>query len=166
MSKDGLTLFFGAMLLILAMQLYFGRPSWKLADELPKGVPRAGLGGLLGALSAVMGIGGGTFGVSLMTICGRPIHQAVATAAGFGVAIGLPGAIVAMLNGIGKEGLPPMSVGHVNLPAFVLISACTVTMAPLGAALAHRLDANLLRKLFGVLLVLVSIRMIWKTIAG
>jgi uncharacterized membrane protein YfcA len=165
-SKDGLTLFFGAMLLILAMQLYFGRPSWKLADELPKGVPRAGLGGLLGALSAVMGIGGGTFGVSLMTICGRPIHQAVATAAGFGVAIGLPGAIVAMLNGIGKEGLPPMSVGHVNLPAFVLISACTVTMAPLGAALAHRLNANLLRKLFGVLLVLVSIRMIWKTIAG
>ncbi|WP_370233806.1 MULTISPECIES: sulfite exporter TauE/SafE family protein [Henriciella] len=165
-SKDGLTLFFGAMLLILAMQLYFGRPSWKLAHELPKGVPRAGLGGLLGALSAVMGIGGGTFGVSLMTICGRPIHQAVATAAGFGVAIGLPGAIVAMLNGIGKEGLPPMSVGHVNLPAFVLISACTVTMAPLGAALAHRLDANLLRKLFGVLLVLVSIRMIWKTIAG
>ncbi|MEM5518245.1 sulfite exporter TauE/SafE family protein [Henriciella sp. AS95] len=165
-SKEGLTLFFGSMLVILAMQLYFGRPTWKLADDLPDGAPRAGLGGLLGAFSAVMGIGGGTFGVSLMTVCGRPIHQAVATAAGFGVAIGLPGAVVAMLNGIGKEGLPPFSIGHVNLPAFVLISACTVTMAPVGAALAHKLNPALLRKLFGVLLVLVSIRMIYNIIVG
>lgn len=165
-SKEAMTLTFGSLLLILAMQLYFGRPTWKLADDLPGGAPRAGLGTGLGALSAIMGIGGGTFGVSLMTICGRPIHQAVGTAAGFGVAIGLPGAIVAILNGLGREGLPPFSLGHVNLPAFALISVCTVTMAPFGAALAHKLDAGLLRKLFGVLLVLVSARMIWKTIAG
>ena len=165
-SKDGLTFFFGAMLLILAMQLYFGRPTWKLAEDLPKGAPRIGLGGMLGALSAIMGIGGGTFGVSLMTVCGRPIHQAVATAAGFGVAIGFPGAMVAVANGIGRDGLPPFSIGHVNAPAFLLISTFTVTMAPLGAALAHKLDAALLRKLFGVLLVVVSARMIWKTIAG
>jgi uncharacterized membrane protein YfcA len=112
-----------------------------------------------------MGIGGGTFGVSLMTICGRPMHQAVGTAAGFGVAIGAPGAVVAILNGLDREGLPPFSLGHVNLPAFVLISICTVTMAPIGAAMAHRLDAGLLRKLFGVLLVLVSVRMVWKAIA-
>ena len=164
-SKDGLTLTFGVLLLVLALQLYFGRPSWTLADDLPTGA-RAGLGGGLGALSAIMGIGGGTFGVSLMTVCGRPIHQAVATAAGFGVAIGLPGAIVAIINGLGKEGLPPFSLGHVNLPAFALISVFTVTMAPVGAALAHKLDAGLLRKLFGVLLVLVSARMIWKVIAG
>ena len=164
-SKDALTMTFGALLLILALQLYFGRPSWTLADDMPRGVPRAGLGTGLGALSAIMGIGGGTFGVSLITICNRPIHQAVGTAAGFGVAIGFPGAIVAILNGIGREGLPPFSLGHVNLPAFVLISICTVTMAPVGAALAHKLDAALLRKLFGVLLVLVSVRMIWKTIA-
>ncbi len=165
-SKDGLTFVFGALLLILALQLYFGRPNWKLADDMPTGAPRAGLGGVLGMLSAIMGIGGGTFGVSLMTICGRPIHQAVATAAGFGVAIGFPGAIVAIANGIGKDGLPPFSLGHVNVPAFFLISACTVTMAPVGAALAHKLDAGLLRKLFGLLLVLVSIRMIYKVIAG
>lgn len=165
-SKEGLTFTFGALLLILAMQLYFGRPSWRLADDLPEGAPRAGLGGGLGALSAIMGIGGGTFGVSLMTVCGRPIHQAVATAAGFGVAIGFPGAVVAIINGIGREGLPPFSLGHVNLPAFALISLCTVTVAPVGAALAHKLDAGLLRKLFGVLLVVVSIRMIWKVIAG
>lgn len=165
-STEALTFIFGALLLILALQLYFGRPTWTLADDLPKGGARAGLGSSVGALSAIMGIGGGTFGVSLMTVCGRPIHQAVATAAGFGVAIGLPGAAMAIGNGIGKEGLPPFSLGHVNLPAFALISVCTVTMAPVGAMLAHKLDAGLLRKLFGVLLVLVSIRMIWRVIAG
>ena len=165
-STEALTFIFGALLLILALQLYFGRPSWKLAEDLPSGGARAGLGSGLGALSAIMGIGGGTFGVSLMTVCGRPIHQAVATAAGFGVAIGLPGAAVAIGNGIGKAGLPPFSLGHVNLPAFALISVCTVAMAPVGAALAHKLDAGVLRKLFGVLLVIVSIRMIWKVIAG
>ncbi|WP_300395363.1 sulfite exporter TauE/SafE family protein [Henriciella sp.] len=165
-STGALTFIFGALLLLLALQLYFGRPSWRLAEDLPKGAPRAGLGGALGALSAIMGIGGGTFGVSLMTVCGRPIHQAVATAAGFGVAIGLPGAAMAIGNGLGKEGLPPLSLGHVNMPAFALISLFTVTMAPVGAALAHKLDAGLLRKLFGVLLVLVSVRMIWKVIAG
>ena len=78
----------------------------------------------------------------------------------------MPGAAVAIGNGIGKAGLPPFSLGHVNLPAFALISICTVTMAPVGASLAHKLDAGLLRKLFGVLLVVVSVRMVWKVIGG
>jgi uncharacterized membrane protein YfcA len=66
----------------------------------------------VGALSALMGIGGGTFGVSVMTLCGRPMHKAVATAAGWGVAIGLPSAITAIvIVGWGRaEGRPPLSL--------------------------------------------------------
>lgn len=165
-SSDGLKLFFGVMAFVLAAQLYFGRPSWRLAEDLPKGSGRAGLGTGIGALSAVMGIGGGTFGVSLMTVCGRPIHQAVATAAGFGVAIGLPSALTAIWVGWGREGLPPYSLGHVNLVAFALISICTVTMAPVGARLAHSLDAGRLKKMFGVLLAIVAVRMIWSATTG
>lgn len=156
----GLTILFGAMAFILAAQLFFGRPTWKLADDLPGGAGRAGLGSLIGALSALMGIGGGTFGVSLMTVCGRSIHQAVATAAGFGIAIGAPAAFAAIFTGWGREGLPPGSIGFVNLPAFALISVFTVTMAPVGASLAHKLNPALLRKLFGVLLALVGTKML------
>jgi len=156
----GLTGFFAVMAFLLAAQLFFGRPTWRLADDMPVGAGRAGLGGLVGALSALMGIGGGTFGVSLMTVCGRTIHQAVATAAGFGVAIGLPAALAAIATGWGVEGRPPGSLGYVNVPAFLLISVFTVTMAPVGASLAHRLDAGLLRKLFAVVLTLVAIRML------
>ncbi|MFN3911276.1 sulfite exporter TauE/SafE family protein [Hyphomonas sp.] len=162
MSKRMLLGLFGTLLLLLAAQIAFGRPNWRLAERMPEGAGRAGAGAGVGTLSALMGIGGGTFGVSLMTLFGVPIHRAVATAAGWGVAIGLPGAIAAVLVGWGREGLPPMSAGFVNLPAFLLISTFTVLMAPVGASLAHKLNADRLRKLFGGLLVLVAVRMVWQ----
>lgn len=164
LSGGALRGIFGGLALILAAQLFFGRPDWRLANDLPSGVGRAGLGGLIGALSAIMGIGGGTFGVSLMTVCGRAIHQAIATAAGFGVVIGLPGAITAVFVGWGRDGLPPFSLGHVNLAAFALISAFTIITAPLGARLAHKLDAGILKKLFAILLAVVAVRLLWASI--
>ena len=166
LSARALKGFFGGMAYLLAAQLFFGRPSWRLADDLPGGAGRAGLGTSIGTLSALMGIGGGTFGVSLMTVFGRTIHQAVATAAGFGIAIGLPSAITAVIVGQGVEGLPPFSLGYVNLVAFGLISTFTVLMAPIGARLAHSLDAQLLKRLFAILLALVATKMVWDTIVG
>ncbi|MEM0986481.1 MAG: sulfite exporter TauE/SafE family protein [Pseudomonadota bacterium] len=163
---DVLTMIFGVMAMLLAAQLFFGRPTWRLADDMPGGFGRAGFGTAVGGLSALMGIGGGTFGVSLMTVCGRTIHQAVATAAGFGVAIGLPAAIAAIYTGWNVEGRPPGSLGYVSVPAFLLISVFTVTMAPVGAALAHRLEAGKLRKAFGVLLALVALRMLYSVTSG
>lgn len=160
----GLTILFGAMAFVLAAQLFFGRPTWKLMDDLPGGAGRAGLGMGIGTLSALMGIGGGTFGVSLLTVCGRTIHQAVATAAGFGIAIGAPAAIMAVFTGWGREGLPPFSAGFVNLPAFALISIFTVAMAPVGARLAHALDAQLLRRMFAIVLVIVGARMLYSSL--
>ena len=166
MSGRALTGLFGGIAILIALQFFFGRPDWRLANDMATGLPRAGLGTGMGALSGLMGIGGGTFGVSLMTMSGRAMHQAVGTASGFGVAIGVPGALAAIATGWGKSGLPPGSLGYVNLPAFALIAALTVTMAPVGAALAHRLDAVLLKRLFGVLLAIVAARMIWSSIAG
>lgn len=166
LSAVALKAFFGVMAYLLAAQLFFGRPSWRLADDLPDGAVRAGFGSGIGTLSALMGIGGGTFGVSLMVVYGRVIHQAVATAAGFGIAIGLPSAVTAVIVGAGKDGLPPFSVGYVNLAAFALISTFTVIMAPIGARLAHSLDAQLLKRLFALLLTLVATKMIWDTIVG
>ena len=166
LSARALKGFFGAMAYLLAAQLFFGRPGWKLAEDMPTGVRRAGLGSGVGLLSALMGIGGGTFGVSLMTVCGRAIHQAVATAAGFGIAIGLPSAITAVFVGWGADGLPPFSFGYVNLAAFALISVFTVTMAPVGARLAHSLDAQLLKRLFAILLAIVATKMLYDTIVG
>lgn len=166
LSPDVLSALFGGIGLLIAAQFIFGRPDWKIAPDLPTGPIRMGLGASLGGLSALMGIGGGTFGVSLMTMCGRAMHQAIGTASGFGAVIGVPSALAAMIAGYGREGLPPGSIGFVNIPAFVLLSIFTVTMAPVGARLAHRLDQGFLKKAFGVLLLVVASRMLYRSILG
>ena len=166
MSGDGLTLLFGGIALVIALQFCFGRPDWRVFEDMATGPVRWGLGMSMGALSALMGIGGGTFGVTLMTISGRPIHQAVGTAAGFGIAIGVPAALAAVFVGWGRSGLPPGSLGFVNLIAFLMISTLTVLMAPVGARLAHSLEGAQLRRWFGLLLAIVAGRMIWTSISG
>ncbi|MEE9380899.1 MAG: sulfite exporter TauE/SafE family protein [Hyphomonadaceae bacterium] len=165
-SGRGMTIIFGSVALLLSLQFFFGRPDWKLADDLPRGAVRGVLGSVLGALSALMGIGGGAMGVTLMTVCGRPMHQSVGTAAGFGIAIGLPGALLGMIVGWNKQGLPPFSLGHVNLIAFVCIAAMTVAVAPLGARLAHAMDARLLKKLFAVALAFAAMNMLRQSVFG
>ena len=150
-----LTGLFGGMAILLSAQFFFGRPDWKLAEDLPRGPVRWGLGGTIGILSALMGIGGGVFGVTLMTLCGKSIHRAVATAAGFGVAIGVPGAIGFIVNGWGQDAVP-MSLGYVNLPGFALLAGCAFFVAPLGARLAHALPERTLKRCFAVGLVIVG----------
>jgi len=154
-----LTGLFGVTAMILSAQFFFGRPDWRLADDLPGGPLRWGLGGLIGILSALMGIGGGVFGVTLMTLCGKPIHKAVATAAGFGVAIGLPGAIGFVLNGWGQDAVP-YSLGYVNGPGFALLAGSAFFVAPLGAKLAHALPEKTLKRCFAVGLVIVGVMLV------
>ncbi|MEC7291838.1 MAG: TSUP family transporter, partial [Pseudomonadota bacterium] len=74
--------------------------------------------------------------------------------------------ITAVFVGWGADGLPPFSFGYVNLAAFALISVFTVTMAPVGARLAHSLDAQLLKRLFAILLAIVATKMLYDTIVG
>lgn len=166
LSATALTLLFGCVAVVVSLQFFFGRPDWKIGEDMPVGATRDALGGGLGGLSALMGVGGGTFGVSLMTLYGRKIHNAVATGAGFGIAIGLPATLTAVITGWSVPDRPPFSLGYVNLPAFFLISTFTVIMAPVGAKMAHALNAELLKRMFGLLLFLVAARMIWRVIGG
>ena len=159
-DTEALLVVFGVGLLLIALQMGLGNPNWRIAQELPGGAPRALIAGSIGAVSAMMGIGGGAFGVTLMTLCGRPIHQAVATASGFGAAIALPATLGYVLTGWGAENLPPSSLGYVNLPGFVLLAMLTALTAPIGARLAHRLPQQILKRAFAVLLALVALNML------
>ncbi len=114
-----------------------------------------------GLFSALMGLGGGAVGVMVMTGSGRSIHQAVATASGFGVAVAVPGALGFLLSGLGHDGLPPFSLGYVNLPAFAAMAAMSAIAAPLGARLALRTKGDLLSKLFGFYVLLAAAGLIW-----
>jgi len=109
-----------------------------------------------------MGIGGGSFGVPVMTLYGIAIHRAVATAAGFGVIIAVPSVIGFLLADMSAVPTPPLTVGAVNLGAFVLVIMMTLITAPWGAALAHKMDPKPLKKVFGIFLIVVALNMLRK----
>ena len=141
-----------------AVKLLFGKASWRVADDLPTGGRLQVYGSLVGLFSALMGIGGGAISNLIMTLHGRPIHQAVATSAAVGVLISIPGSIGYVLAGWGKAGLPIGSLGFVSLLGFALIVPTTLLTTGFGVRLAHRLSRRSLERAFGCFLALVSLR--------
>lgn len=156
-----LTAFFAAVALVIAAQIAFGRPSGHWGDALPTGGLRALFGTLIGGVSALMGIGGGSLTVPLMTLYGTPVHRAVGTAAATGFIIGIPGVIGFMIGGWGAEGLPPGSLGFISLPGLLAIAPTSMLCAPLGAKLAYRLNTTILRRVFAAFLAIMALRMFW-----
>ena len=120
---------------------------------------------LIGGLSTMMGIGGGTIGVPVMTLFGVPIHRAVGTASAFGLIISIPGTLGAILTGWGAHGLPPYSLGFVNLLGFILIAPVSYFAAPLGAHIAHSTDRAKLRAIFAVFIAVTAARMLYDALA-
>lgn len=155
-----LQLIFGALALVVASYLGLGRSEWRLGEAMPTGVLRLALSPLVGFLSVLMGIGGGSFGVPLMTLFATPIHRAVATAAGFGVLIAVP-SVASFLFATVPEA-PPMTLGLINIPAFLPVVAMTLITTPLGARLAHAMDPKPLRRVFAGFLALVALNMLRK----
>jgi len=159
-DNQTLMIVFGAGLLLVAAQMGLASPNWRAFAAMPTGLARALVAGAIGVVSAMMGIGGGAFGVTVMTLCGRPIHQAVATASGFGAAIALPAALGFIIAGWGREGLPWGSLGYINLPGFLVLALLTAIAAPIGARLAHRLNQVLLKRAFAILLAITALNML------
>ena len=163
-SGAQLTLIFGLIMSIVSMQFIFGRPDWKWKETLPNG-PAIPIGGMsVGALSAIMGIGGGAFTVTLMVIFGKRIHRAIGTTSGVGVFISIPATLGFIFSGWAAAGRPPASLGYVNILGFVFIALTSILFIPLGARLAHRTNQRKLKMIYGVFLALVSINMIRKTL--
>lgn len=158
LSSGVLRAIFAFFSLIIALKLLFGREDWKLASDVPRGIGKHVAGSVIGFFSTFMGIGGGVFNNTFMTLFGRPIHQAVATSAGVGVLISIPGMLGYIWAGWGAEGLPPFSIGFVNILMVLIIIPITLMVAPIGVRLAHSLSKRKLEIGFGIFLVLVAIR--------
>jgi uncharacterized membrane protein YfcA len=162
LRTDVLQVIFGLLALSVGLYMALGRDSWRLGTQMPTGLARATLSPLVGFLSVLMGIGGGAFGVSIMSLYGIAIHRAVATAAGFGVLIAVPAVTGFMLLPVDPAQQPPFSIGAVNLAVFGLIISMTLLTAPLGARLAHAMDPKPLKRVFAVFLIVVALNMLRK----
>jgi uncharacterized membrane protein YfcA len=154
-----LTLIFASVALLVAAYMAIGNPAWRLADGLPGNPLNSVIASVVGAISAMMGIGGGTLSVPILNIYGVPIHRSVGTAAGFGLVIAIPGTLGFMVGGWDNPLLPDFSIGYVNWLGFLLIVPATVLTVPTGARLAHSLSQTGLRRAFAVFLGITAMRM-------
>jgi uncharacterized membrane protein YfcA len=155
-----------------AARLLFGRESWRLGDDLPRGPIMKAFGFGVGLLSTLMGIGGGLFSNLLMTFYGRPIHQSVATSAGLAVLISIPGAL-----GYIYAGWPaaahypavaalqvPFALGYVSLIGAILVMPTSLLVAPLGVKVAHLMSKRTLEVAFGLYLLTVGSRFVFSLV--
>ncbi|MGE4324542.1 MAG: sulfite exporter TauE/SafE family protein [Pseudodonghicola sp.] len=165
LKSDTLMLIFGTLAALMGVYMAAGNPDWRLGDSHPGRRIHGPYAGLMGFVCAMMGIGGGTFGVPMLTAYGTPVNRAIATSAGFGLLISLPASVTYLLARPDTTGLPPLTLGLVSLPAFACIVAMTFLTVPLGARLTHVLPAGLLRRIFAVFIILAAINMLLKALS-
>jgi len=152
---------FATMSAAIGIALVIGRQRWRVTDHLPGPLPMRIIGFVIGILSALMGVSGGMLTNMTMLMVGRSIHQAVATAAGLGVFIAIPGAIGYVLAGWAQtSALPPFSFGYVSVPGAILLSVLAMWVAPFGARLAHAIPRRRLELAFAAYLLTVSARFV------
>ena len=143
--------------ILISLKLYFGA-GWRLGDVIPGNPSRFVYGGFVGLASVLMSIGGGAFITAYMTVYGRSILQAVATSSAFGPLISIPGVIGFAWAGWNADGLPPGSLGYINLIGAAIVAPASVLVAPLGVRIAHGISKRKLELAFATFLALLSAR--------
>ncbi len=155
-----LAIFFTAFVCLVAVQMILNLKP-KPSRDLPgaAGVIAVGVG--IGALSALVAIGGGSLTVPFLTWCNVRVQHAIGTSAAVGFPIAVGGSLGYIYNGWGHPGLPEWSLGYIYVPAFVWLVPSSMLIAPLGARLAHRLPVATLKRLFAVVLIALAAKMLW-----
>lgn len=154
-----LAAFFGGFVILVAIQLALNlRP--KPGRELPGRLGLAIGGAVIGGLSSLVAIGGGTMTVPWLTWCNVPIQKAIGTSAALGLPIAFFGTLGYLWNGYHVAGLPTASLGFVHLPTLACLVIASMATAPLGAWLTHRLPIAVLKRFFALLLAALAVRMI------
>ncbi len=151
--------FFVVFLYYVATQMLTNKKP-KPSREVPGNVGMFGVGNIIGGVSSLVGIGGGTLSVPFMMWCNVPVHEAIGTSAAIGFPIAIAGTFGYIYNGFHAVGLPAYSFGYAYLPALAGIVLASILTAPLGVRLAHSLPVPKLKRVFAVLLLVVATRML------
>jgi uncharacterized membrane protein YfcA len=157
---EDLRLIFGIFMLFVAAQMIFGNTP-KARRHLPDFIGMSIAGTLIGTMSSLMGVGGGSMSVPFLTWCNMEIRKAIATSSAIGLPIAIAGVSGFIIAGWGVEHRPVGSVGFVNIPAFFSIVVASTLFAPLGARITHRISPKRLKLFFGLFLLILSIKILY-----
>ncbi|MEM9102402.1 MAG: sulfite exporter TauE/SafE family protein [Pseudomonadota bacterium] len=162
LSSNLLMKVFGAIMILLSLKMFLSQafPTQKKSWSHYK---MNGAGTVIGCVSSIAGIGGGSLSVPFFLHLGYPMVKAIGTAAACGLPLAISGAISFMSIGWSQQNLPSLSLGYLYLPAFFGIVLTSVVTAPVGARLAHRLPTQQLKKFFALFLVLVGLKIIFSS---
>ena len=155
-----ITALFGVIATLSALNMLLRTGKSALFPALPGKAGQTVMGTSIGFFSSLVGIGGGTISVPLLTLYNYPAHKAVGTAAAIGLIISLPGALTMLALGTTPADAPACTIGLVNVAGFLCIVPFTVLFAPVGASLATKLDAAKLKKVFAIVLMITGLRML------
>jgi len=154
-----LAIFFVGFMAYVSVQMLLNMKP-KPTRQLPKPLGLSLVGVLIGMVSALVAIGGGSLSVPFMTWCNVKVQNAIGTSAAIGLPIALSGTLGYLISGWQVADMPEFSFGYIYLPAVVAIASISIFTAPLGAKLAHKLPVATLKKLFAVMLMLLSSKML------
>jgi len=155
-----LTALFAILALLVSVNMLLRPRVRPLGERLPGVLVQWLLAGLIGMLSVMVGIGGGTMSVPLLTAFNFSTHRAVGTASAIGLIISLPGALTLLVTGVTPASAPLGTFGLVNLVGFICIVPMTVLFAPIGAAMGSKLDSARLKQICALVLAITGIRML------
>jgi uncharacterized membrane protein YfcA len=154
-----LAIFFAIFISYVAVQMILNiKP--KPSRQLPGRAGMFGVGTVIGGISALVAIGGGSLSVPFMTWCNVKVHQAIGTSAAIGFPIAVAGTIGYMISGHGAEGLPDGAFGFIYLPALAATVIASMLIAPFGARVAHSLPVATIKKVFAGVMILLSAKML------
>ena len=148
-----------------ATQMFLNKKP-KPTRQMPAAAGQLAVGGIIGFVSGLVGAGGGFISVPFMAWCNIAMHNAVATSAALGFPIAVANVIGYAIAGQGTQGLPPLSVGYVWIPALIVVAIFSFSTAPLGARMAHQLPVDRLKRIFASVLYALAAYMFYKGISG
>ena len=159
MQTKSLVLFFSVVVYFLGTYLLLNANKVQKIKKNFEFLPRLFFGFVSGFVSAPMGIGGAVMNVPVLRYFGYPIKKAIGSAAAIGFIIALFGAIGFLISGSFLKANLPLSIGFINIPAFLIFVPITTFMAKVGAKTVHKVNKQIIGKLFGIFLLLVSLRL-------
>ena len=164
LKTKSLVLFFSIVILLLGIYLLLIKEKEQNIVSEMKLYLKVILGVIVGFISAIMGIGGAVMNVPIFKYFGYSINKAIGSAAAIGFLIALFGAIGFLISGSYLNTNLPLSIGFLNIPAFLIFIPITTFMARLGARTVHKIDKNKISKIFGLFLLLVAAKFLFEYI--
>lgn len=159
LSSFYLAIFFTVLMIFVAIRMALNIQPKHDTKE-PSNFNLFWAGTIIGAISAMMSVGGGAYTVPYLTSHNIDIKKAIGTSAAIGFPIALSGTLGYMVNGWSETSISSLQIGYIYLPAVIIVSICSAFTAPYGVRAAHTLQSVTLKRLFALLLIGLSIKML------